>query len=157
MLSTSAVYFVITYQQFTDESGDGIQEFPGEKKTSEGTNDMDSSQWMELDSGGKVQTIFFLIIATMYIPIGIWMLKKEHSNKPHMIAFGGSLSLILFYIISRNMILPVVGIQTDIGTIDIITKVLQTIIAAGSFSLIITRRKLEKSMRNDKSEFSYKF
>ena len=148
MLSTSAIYFLVAYQQFTDESGDGIHELQGEKSSQEGTSDMDSSQWAELDLGGKVQTIFFLSITIIYIPIGIWMLKKEHSNKPHIIALGGSLSLILFYILSRNMTLPIVGIQTDVGTIDLITKTLQVLIVMGSLSLVITRRKLEKNIQS---------
>lgn len=146
MLSTSAIYLVVAYNQFTDESGDGIRELPGEKGSQEGTSDIDPSQWRELDLGGKVQTIFFLIIAIVYVPIGIWMIKKEHSNKPHIIAFGGSFSLILFYILSRMMTLPLVGIQTDVGIIDMTTKVFQVLIVVGSFSLVITRRKLEKSL-----------
>lgn len=32
MLSTSIIYFTVTYQQFTDESGDGTYEMPAEKE-----------------------------------------------------------------------------------------------------------------------------
>lgn len=144
MLSTSAVYFLVTYQQFTDESGDGIRETPNEKEVQQGTSDMDSSQWAELDLGGKVQTIFFLVVALVYVPVGLWMLKQKHSNKPHIIAFGGSLSLILFYVISRTMSLPIVGIQNDIGMIDIVTKIFQAGIVASSAYLVIVRREQEK-------------
>ncbi|MDE1729126.1 MAG: hypothetical protein KGH81_08130, partial [Thaumarchaeota archaeon] len=111
MLSTSAAYFTVTYLQFTDESGDGIREVSGEKETQQGTSDFDKSQWFELDLGGKIQTIFFLIVATVYIPVGMWILKNLNSEKPYFIAFIGSLSLIVFYIISRTINLPIVGIQ----------------------------------------------
>jgi hypothetical protein len=146
MLSTSGIYFLVTYQQFTDESGDGIHEIPGEKEIQKGTSDMEGSQWSELDAGGKTQTIFFLVISIVYIPVVILMLKQKHSNKPHVIALGGSLSLILFYIASRTMTFPIVGIQGDVGSVDIVVKILQSAIVIGSSYLIITRRKLEYNL-----------
>ncbi|TRZ80846.1 MAG: hypothetical protein D4R90_00700 [Nitrosopumilales archaeon] len=143
MLSTSTIYFVATYQQFTDESGNNIREIPTGNKTQEGTSDLDRVQWSELDTGAQIETVFFLMISIGYIPIGMWMLKKKHSQKPHIVALVGSLSLIVFYIISRTVNLPMVGIQTDVGIIDISAKVLQGGIIAGSSYLIITRKKLE--------------
>ncbi len=146
MLSTSAIYFVVTYQQFTDESGSGIHEIPNEKEVEQGTSDMDSSQWSELDLGGKIQTVFFLTVALVYIPVGIWMLKQKHSNKPHIIALGGSLSLILFYIASRTVSFPIVGIQGDVGSIDIVTKIFQSGIVVGSTYLTVARKRLESNI-----------
>ena len=144
MLSTSIIYFVATYQQFTDESGD-IREIPAGNRTQEGTSDWDANQWSELNVGAQMETIFFLIVSIAYIPIGIWMLKKNHSQRPHVIALIGSLSLIIFYIISRTMDLPIVGIQTDVGAIDISTKILQGGIITGASYLIIIRKKIKKS------------
>ena len=145
MLSTSVVYFAVTYQQFTDESGDGIHEMSGEKEIQQGTSDFDKSQWYELDLGGKIQTIFFLIVATVYIPIGIWMLKNPNTKKPYFIAFIGSLSLIVFYIVSRTINLPIVGIQNDVGSIDIMVKILQGGIMAGTIHMIRIKTKLENN------------
>jgi uncharacterized membrane protein SirB2 len=143
MLSTSIIYFVATYQQFTDESGDSTREIPSGNKTQEGTSDWDAHQWSELNVGAQMETIFFLIVSISYIPVGLWMLKKKHSQRPHIIALIGSLSLIIFYIVSRTINLPIVGIQTDIGAIDISTKVLQGGIIAGTSYLIVARKKLE--------------
>lgn len=145
MLSTSVIYFVVTYQQFTDESGGDIHEIPGEKEVQQGTSDLDGSQWSELDTGGKIQAVFFLTVSVVYIPVGIWMLKQRHNNKPHIIALGGSLSLILFYIASRMISFPIVGIQGDVGSIDIVTKIFQSSIVVGSAYLTISRRKLENN------------
>ncbi|MGI0066445.1 MAG: hypothetical protein ACREAT_06790 [Nitrosotalea sp.] len=142
----------MTYQQFTDESGDGIREIPGDKEIQQGTSDMDGSQWSELDLGGKVQTIFFLTVSVVYIPVGIWMLKQRHSNKPHVIALGGSLSLILFYVASRTIIFPIVGIQNDVGSIDVIAKIFQSTIVVSSTYLIVTRRKLENNISSHDSK-----
>lgn len=143
MLSTSTIYFVATYQQFTDESGDSTSEIPSGNKTQEGVSDWDANQWSELNVGAQMETIFFLIVSIAYIPVGIWMLKKKHSQRPHIIALIGSLSLIIFYIISRTMDLPIVGIQTDVGAIDISTKILQGGIITGTIYLIMVRKKLE--------------
>ncbi len=150
MLSTSVIYFTVTYQQFTDESGDGTHEIAGQKEIQTGTSDMDASQWAELDAGGKAQTIFFLAVSVVYIPVGIWMLKQKHSNKPHVIALGGSLSLILFYIASRTIVFPIVGIQNDVGSVDIVTKILQSAIVIGSTYLVISRRKLENNLQSER-------
>jgi hypothetical protein len=147
MLSTSIIYFVSTYQQFTDESGDNISEIPSGNKAQEGTSDWDANQWSELDVGAQMETLFFLIVSIAYIPVGIWMLKKTHSQRPQIIALIGSLSLIIFYIVSRTINLPIVGIQTDVGAIDISTKVLQGVIIAGTSYLIITK-KLERKSTN---------
>lgn len=143
MLSTSIIYFAATYQQFTDESGDSTREIPSGNGTQEGTSDWDANQWSELNVGAQMETIFFLIVSISYIPVGIWMLKKNHSQRPHVIALIGSLSLIIFYIISRTMDLPIVGIQTDVGAIDISTKILQGGIIAGTSYLIMIRKKLK--------------
>jgi hypothetical protein len=43
-------------------------------------------------------------------------------------ALIGSGALIIFYILTRTINIPSIGLQTDIGTIDIVTKVLQGII-----------------------------
>lgn len=145
MFSTSIIYFTATYQQFTDESGDGIREMSGEKETQKGTSDFDKSQWYELDLGGKIQTIFFLVVALVYIPVGIWMLKHWNSTKPHIIALVGSLSLVVFYVVSRTIALPIVGIQNDVGTVDITVKILQSAIVVGCSYILITRRNLENN------------
>jgi hypothetical protein len=154
MLSTSMIYFVATYQQFTDESGDNISEIHSGNKTQEGTSDWDANQWSELNVGAQMETVFFLIVSIAYIPVGIWMLKKTHSQRPHIIALIGSLSLIIFYIVSRTINLPVVGIQTDVGAIDISTKVLQGGIIAGTSYLITTRRKLDHKSTEPNSDSS---
>lgn len=149
MLSTSTIYFIATYQQFTDESGDSTTEIPSGNKIQEGTSDWDANQWSELNVGAQMETIFFLIVSIAYIPVGIWMLKKKHSQKPHVIALIGSLSLIIFYIISRTIDLPVIGIQTDVGAIDISTKILQGGIVTGALYLIMIRKKLENKPTNN--------
>ncbi len=92
---------------------------------------------------------FFLIIAICYIIIAIWMLFVEHRSKiPYLISIVGSAALIVFYILTRVIDIPTIGLQTDIGIPDILAKTLQgIIIAISSFlviSMIIRKNRLEK-------------
>jgi hypothetical protein len=65
----------------------------------------------------------------------------------YIVAAAGSAFLILFYIVSRTVNLPIVGIQTDIGSIDIITKVLQGIVVGLSVYLISITRKIPEEIK----------
>jgi hypothetical protein len=72
---------------------------------------------------------FFLIVAIAYIPVAIWILQAKYGNKtPYTLALIGSGALIIFYILTRTIDIPSIGLQTDIGAIDVITKVLQGIV-----------------------------
>ena len=143
MLSTSAIYFVTGYQQLTDESGGGFHEIRGDSENQQATSDLDKSQWNEIYLGGKVQTIFFLVVGVAYVLLGIWMLKNKDTKKPYIIASAGSLSLITLYVLSRTINLPIVGLQGDVGTIDIVSKILQGATIAGSSYLIMRMRQME--------------
>lgn len=90
------------------------------------------------DVGSQVQTMFFATAGIVCIPLALWMLKNRlHSRAPYVISILVSVFLIILYIASRTVNLPVVGIQNDIGTIDILTKVIQVGIV--SISTILLR------------------
>ncbi len=98
VLANSAIYFVTAYLEMQESS----------------------------DLTAQIQTMFFATTAMAYLPLGLWMLKnKLHSRAPYVIASMISISLIGLYIASRTIILPVVGIQNDVGLIDILSKILQ--------------------------------
>jgi hypothetical protein len=59
------------------------------------------------------------------------MLKKKQNKVPYLIAIAGSLSFIILYVVARMATLPIVGLQEDIGFIDIVSKILQGGIIAG--------------------------
>ncbi len=140
MLSTSVIYLVTCYQELTDESSTGFHEIIGDANEPTAQSDLDSHQWSEIDMAAKVQTIFFLAVGILYVPVGIWMIKSKDNTKPFVIAVGGSLSLIVLYELSRIMDLPLVGLQTDVGMIDIVSKALQGLIVTGCSYLVLTRR-----------------
>lgn len=102
------------------------------------------------DVGSQIQTMFFATAGIVYIPLGIWMLKNRlHSRAPYVISIILSVFLIGLYIVSRNINLPVVGIQTDVGTIDIVTKIVQMGIIA--FSAILLRDLKKEQILPDSS------
>lgn len=78
------------------------------------------------------------------------MLKVKHSSKiPYIIAIVGSAALIIFYILTRVINLPSIGLQTDVGTTDVAVKIIQgAIVAISSFlvvSVILRRKRLENN------------
>ena len=67
--------------------------------------------------------------------------RKYHSKVPYIVAITGSAALIGFYIATRIVSIPTIGLQTDIGTIDTVSKILQGSIIAGSlFVLRLSKR-----------------
>ena len=61
--------------------------------------------------------------------------RKYHSKIPYIVAITGSAALIIFYIATRTVNLPTIGLETDIGIIDTVSKILQVIVG----SLLVLR------------------
>ncbi len=109
VLANSGIYFVTAYSQMKESD----------------------------DSASQIQTMLFTTAAITYLPLGVWMVKnKLHSRAPYIIASLISIALIGLYIASRTMSLPLVGIQDDIGLIDILSKVTQGAIIVVSLLLL---------------------
>ncbi len=89
---------------------------------------------------------FFLVVTITYIPIAIWILNVKHKSKiPFIIAIAGSATLVVFYVLTRVIDIPSIGLQTDVGTIDVVTQIIQaTIVTISSFLIvsIIIRKRL---------------
>lgn len=147
ILSTGAVYLMVASDEYNDyqqEANASTNEQNSESSELEFEEDAESGIF-----GPQHEAIFFGIIGAMYVPIGLWMLKKkEQTRTPYMIALIGSAALIAFYITTRTVDLPLVGLQTDIGIQDTLAKVLQgTIVGISGFMLfaIGKHRKIEKT------------
>ena len=109
VLANSGIYFVTAYSQMKESA----------------------------DAASQVQTMLFTTAAITYLPLGIWMVKNRlHSRAPYVIASLLSLALIGLYIASRTIALPVVGIQDDVGLIDVLSKVTQGSIIVVSLLLL---------------------
>ena len=92
----------------------------------------------------QAETMFFATAGILYVPFGIWMLKsKLTSRAPYIISIIGSVALIVLYIASRNVNLPIVGQQEDVGITDLASKILQTgIIAICSVLLVRSKSRV---------------
>jgi quinol-cytochrome oxidoreductase complex cytochrome b subunit len=94
---------------------------------------------------------FFIIVAVAYVVVGICIAITKYRHKiPYIISIIGSLALIAFYIATRTINIPYIGLQDDIGTLDIVTKLLQAAIVAISIYLLIkiTRNRHQGAILN---------
>jgi hypothetical protein len=120
MICTGALYFIVASQDYTELS---------QSSASSSSNNTDSK-----DEGDTMATvneiIFFTVVGIAYTAAGIWMLENKYYSKvPYILAAIGSVALIAFYISTRTINIPSIGIQDDVGTIDILSKVMQAAIA----------------------------
>ena len=103
------------------------------------------------DAGGQLQTLFFAVSGIMFVPLGIWMLKnKIHTRAPYVISAIISISLILLYIASRTASLPAVGIQEDVGPLDIFSKAIQGCVVSLCVILLPYIKKEQHAILNGK-------
>lgn len=130
MLSTAIIYFVVASQSYSELS----------QLTSQSSISKDALTEI---MGITNELIFFTIVGIAYILVGFWMIRRKyHSKIPYIVAIAGSAVLIVFYIATRTVNLPTIGLQTDIGTIDTISKVLQGSIIVGSLFILRLSERL---------------
>jgi formate hydrogenlyase subunit 3/multisubunit Na+/H+ antiporter MnhD subunit len=131
MLATGILYLFVSTQEIAEAS----QEF-----------EENIGKPQEFESAAFIETAFFAAVGAAYIPIGLWATIAKHSSKvPYLLAIGGSLALIGLYVLSRTVDIPLVGLQDDVGFIDILSKVLQGGIIAVSAYIIISIRRDKKA------------
>ncbi len=156
MLSTAVIYFVAAAGE-SAEAGEGQDreqaparsEDSDDDETANSASEQEQSNTEEEEGEGgeegslatQVETAFFTIVGLGYTGVGIWVLKnKGKTNTPYIIAIGGSIGMIALYVASRTIDLPLVGLQDDVGTIDILSKVLQVGIIGLSAYMVNTNK-----------------
>jgi multisubunit Na+/H+ antiporter MnhC subunit len=155
MLSTGILYLTLAYGENKD--------YQEEVQASASTSEMEAGEAGEREAneageqkaqntsesqgfGDMGEIVFFSIIGALYVPIGLWMLKKkEISKKPYVVALIGSTALIAFYVATRTVNIPMVGIQDDVGMPDITAKTLQVAIVAVSAYMLATIARFRKT------------
>ena len=145
MVATSLLYFYVAYEDY--------QELLQSSAAANADSKDAAAASAEDIAATRNEMTFFLIVAISYIPISIWMLKVKHSSKiPYIIAIVGSAALLVFYILTRAVDIPSIGLQSDVGTTDIAVKIIQAaIVAISSFlvvSVILRRNRLENNPEN---------
>jgi len=124
MIVTGALYLFVATQEIAE------------------ANEIFVEQENESIEGALIEGIFFATVGGAYIPVGLWAISSRHSSKtPYWFAIIGSGALIMLYVLSRTVDMPLVGMQDDIGFIDVGSKVLQGGIIASSLYMIATIKK----------------
>jgi hypothetical protein len=142
MVATSLLYFYVAYEDYQEL-------LQASSSSSADSKDAAAASADDIQATRNEMT-FFLVVAISYIPIAIWILKVKHSSKiPYIISIVGSAALIVFYILTRVIDIPSIGLQTDVGITDIVVKMIQAaIVSISSFlvvSVIIRRNRLENN------------
>lgn len=129
MISSGAVYLFVATEEIA-EANDVYEE-------------QDVGESIE---GALIESVFFATVGGAYIPVGLWALSSRHSSKtPYWLAIIGSGALIILYVLSRTIDMPLVGQQDDVGFVDIGSKVLQVGIITASVYIIAVIRKEKKA------------
>ena len=140
MLSASAVYFAAAYEESNEEGSNEENEIRGLTDNDEDEISVEHDEETELP-----EAAFFSLVGLAYIPVSGWMIHKKHeSKKPYVVALIGSLAMIVFYVLTRTIDLPIIGLQTDVGITDTVAKILQVAAVGFSGFLIYKIEKLSK-------------
>jgi hypothetical protein len=130
MISTAAIYFIVASEDYSDISQSASSSSAGSSNSTESKDSSDTIASVN-------EMVFFIVIGIAYSAAGIWMVENKYYSKvPYVLAAIGSVALIAFYISTRTINIPSIGIQDDVGTIDILSKVLQAAIAGMSIYIV---------------------
>ena len=158
MLSAAIIYFVAASEETGESAKSEEQEQAGTISTNNIDNDNDegngiTGQETASDAlAAQIQTAFFAIVGIAYALVAVWMVKaKDRTNLPYIIAIAGSVIIIVLYVASRTMALPIVGLQDDVGVLDIMSKVLQVFIIGIAASVISSNNALKVPNKQPRS------
>ena len=144
MLGTGALYLGVASEEYADHQ----QEAQANTDTDAGESENAEAQETGESAGfGEIGVVlFFTIVGAKYLLIGLWMLRNnEISNITYVIALIGSAALILFYVATRTVNIPMIGLQDDVGVEDLTAKVLQgAIVAISGFMLFAISKHRKK-------------
>jgi len=84
---------------------------------------------------------FFLIVATAYIPVAIWVVKKK-TTAPLVVALAGTIGLMALYAVTRTDMAVALGMEAgNIGHMGMVSKILQGGIVLGAMVTLVQTRK----------------
>jgi len=111
LVATGIVYFMVAngeYQDFKELSDLGIKGETAEK---------------------QFEMTFFIVCGIIYLGLVVWVLKLGKTKKyPFIASMIVSAVLIVIYVASRTIGVPIVGTEYYIGKLDILSKVFQAIV-----------------------------
>jgi hypothetical protein len=97
---------------------------------------------------------FFIVAAAIYFGLCTWVLKSRNNRRrkvPYIASIAVSSFLIVAYIASRTLGVPTVGVEYYVGSLDILTKILQGIATGLSCAAIISMKKQQSIAAENRS------
>jgi hypothetical protein len=130
LIASAIVYFLVALGEYTDWMellGYGIEDETQEK---------------------QVEIALFAGSGIVYLGLFAWVLKAGGRKRlPYIASIAVSAALIITYIASRTVGVPIVGVEYYVGRLDVISKVIQVIvIGISGFALFNMKNQLSKGV-----------
>jgi magnesium-transporting ATPase (P-type) len=130
LIASAIVYFLVALGEYTDWMellGYGIEDETQEK---------------------QVEIALFAGSGIVYLGLFAWVLKARGRKRlPYIASIAVSVALIITYIASRTVGVPIVGVEYYVGRLDVISKVIQVIvIGISGFALFNMKNQLSKGV-----------
>jgi hypothetical protein len=130
LIASAIVYFLVALGEYTDWMellGYGIEDETQEK---------------------QVEIVLFAGSGIVYLGLFAWVLKAGRRKRlPYIASIAVSVALIITYIASRTVGVPIVGVEYYVGRLDVISKVIQVIvIGISGFALFNMKKQLTKGV-----------
>jgi hypothetical protein len=95
-----------------------------------------------------VEISLFVGSGIVYLGLFTWVLKAGGRKRlPYIASIAVSVALIITYIASRTVGVPIVGVEYYVGRLDVISKILQVIvIGISGFALFKMKNQLSKGV-----------
>ena len=131
LIATAIVYFLVAHGEYTDWMellGYGIEDETQEK---------------------QVEIALFVGSGIVYLGLFAWVLKAgERKRLPYVASIAVAVALIITYVASRTVGVPIVGVEYYVGRLDVISKALQVIvIGISGFALFNIKKQLAKAVK----------
>ena len=124
LIASAIVYFLVAYGEYTDWMellGYGIEDETQEK---------------------LVEITLFVGSGIVYLGLSAWVLKAGRRKRlPYIASIAVAVALIITYIASRTVGVPIVGVEYYVGRLDVISKILQVIVIGISGFAIFNMKK----------------
>ena len=115
------------------------------------------ADWMELLGYGiegetqekMVEIVLFVGSGIVYLGLFAWVLKAGGRKRlPHIASITVAVALIVTYVASRTVGVPIVGVEYYVGRLDVISKALQVmVIGVSGFALLNMTKQLSKGAK----------
>jgi hypothetical protein len=131
LIASAIVYFLVALGEYTDWMellGYGIEDETQEK---------------------QVEIALFAGSGIVYLGLFAWVLKAGGRKRlPYIASIAVSVALIITYIASRTVGVPIVGVEYYVGRLDVVSKALQVIvIGISGFALFNMKKQLAKGVK----------